>query len=179
MTDTALTIMERDHTDISRAFNRVHDEHADRSVEVAHLVANIASHVAVERAYVYPLAKKLGSRGSRIAAELLSDYRKMQKLLVKIDRRKTNSPDMPDLVDELLATHERHQERAAAIHSQVAEHLDESDLATLEQQMSRAKRVILSHPHPFLLRLGGPSYGRTTRLASRWDSWRDRTVRNR
>jgi hypothetical protein len=179
MRDSALTLMERDHTDIAEAFTRVHDEHADRSAEIARLVASIASHVAVERTYVYPLAKKLGSRGSRLAAELLSDYRKMQKLLVKIDRRKTNSPDMPDLVDELLATHERHHERAATIHSHIAEHLHESDRAALERKMAGAKRVIVSHPHPFLLRLGGPLYGRTTRLASRWDSWRDRTVRNR
>jgi hypothetical protein len=65
------------------------------------------------------------------------------------------------------------------IHAHIAEHLDDSDRAALGQKMDGAKKVIVSHPHPFLLRLGGPLYGRTTRLASRCDSWRERTVRNR
>lgn len=179
MTVTGLAMMEREHTNIAEAFARVHDKQADRSAEVARLVTSIASHVAVERTYVYPLAKKLGAAAPRLAAELLSDYRHLQKLLLKIDRRKTNSPDMPDLIDELLMVHERHQERSLVIHSHIAEHLEEADQLALEQKMASAKRVIVSHPHPFLLRLGGPLYGRTTRIASSWDRRRDRTARNR
>lgn len=179
MIASPLNLMEAEHSDIAGAFIRVHHEHVDRAAEVARLVTAISSHVAVERTYIYPLAKRVGSGRSRLAAELLSDYRKMQKLLVKIDRRKLNSPDMPDLIDELLATHESHQQRSAMIHAQIAEHLTESERTALEQKMAGAKRVINSHPHPFILRLGGPFYGRMTRMASRWDNWRDRTVRNR
>lgn len=179
MNGTPLAVLERQHTDIAETFNRVRDENLDRATELAQMVTHIASHVAVERTYLYPLTKKLGYRRSGFTSELLSEYRKMQALLVKIDRRKANSPDMPDLVTDLLDTFKEHQERSAVISSYIEEHLDQSDLEALAQQMSSAKKVILSHPHPFLLLLGGPLYGRITRVASRWDSWRDRTVRNR
>jgi YceI-like domain len=174
-----LAVMECQHTKIAESFNRVHDENLDRSAEVARMVTHIASHIAVERNYLYPLAKKIGHRHSRPSHQLISDYRKMQTLLVKIDRRKTNSPDMPDLVAQLHDAFEQHQRRCAAISACIEEHVDRPDLDALARQMASAKRVIVSHPHPILLRVGGPLYGRITRIASHWDSWRDQTVRNR
>jgi YceI-like domain len=174
-----LALMERQHSDIAESFNRVHDKNLDRSAEVAQMVTRIASHVAVERNYLYPLAKSIGHRRSRPSRQLISDYRKMQALLVKIDRRKTNSPDMPDLVAELHDAFEEHQQRSAAISAYIEEHLEQPDRDALARQMASAKQVIVSHPHPILLRLGGPLYGRITRIAGHWDSWRDQTVRNR
>jgi hypothetical protein len=143
-----LALMERQHTDIAESFDRVHDKDLDRSAEVAQMVTYIASHVAVERNYLYPLAKKIGHRRSGPGRQLISDYRKMQALLVKIDHRKTNSPDMPDLVADLHDAFEQHQEHSAAISAYIEEHLDRPDLDALGRQMASAKRAIVSHPHP-------------------------------
>ena len=143
-----LALMERQHTDIVESFDRVHDKDLDRSAEVAQMVTYIASHVAVERNYLYPLAKKIGHRRSGPGRQLISDYRKMQALLVKIDHRKTNSPDMPDLVADLHDAFEQHQEHSAAISAYIEEHLDRPDLDALGRQMASAKRAIVSHPHP-------------------------------
>jgi YceI-like domain len=174
-----LALIERQHSDIEESFDRVHDKNLDRAAEMAQMVTHIASHVAVERNYLYPLAKKTGHHRSRLGRQLISDYRKMHALLLKIDRRKTNSPDMPDLVAELHDAFEQHQQRSAALTAYIQEHLDQPDLDALARRMTSANRLIVSHPHPILLRLGGPLYGRNTRIAAHWDSWRDQTVRNR
>jgi hypothetical protein len=179
MNGSPLTLLGSQHTDIAEAFGRVSAGNLDRSAELAQLVSRVASHVAVVRTYLYPLARRIGHGRSSLARALLSDCRKLQILLVRIDRRKVNSPDMPDLVTELIDAFEQHQARLAVISSHIEEHFEQQDLDALARQMARAKRIILSHPHPFLFRLGGPLYARTTRIASRWDSWRDRTVRNR
>lgn len=180
MSETGFEILERQHQLIAELFDQVHDPDGDRSRALAETIKQIATHVAVERTYLYPLLKQRRFGSTRLGRELLADYRRMEKLLVMIDRRKLNSPDMPELISELTEVFEEHHKRCSTMLMPAMERqLSRVTLEEVGAKMAGAENMILSHPHPYLLLLGGPIYQWTTRLASRWDRMRDRTVRNR
>lgn len=128
---------------------------------------------------MYPLInrRRLGPTG--LAQDLRRDYRQMEHLLVLTERRKINSPDMPDLVSVLLDAFEAHKQRCATVVTPLLrDALSDPELQQLGAKMGAAEKVIVSHPHTYML-AAGPLYPWTTRIASMWDRARDRTVRNR
>ena len=179
MGDSALDVLAREHQELQELFARVRDPDADRVGAWLETVKRVTSHVAVERSFLYPVVKR-GELGlAHMAEDLRRDYKLMEHLLVLTERRKINSPDMPELVTKLLEAFEAHQDRCASVLVPTfRDHLDEGELDDLGAKMQGAENVILSHPHPHLLALG-PVYRWTTRMASAWDRRRDRTVRNR
>jgi hypothetical protein len=179
MADSAVEVLAREHRDLRELFDRVRDEDADRVAAWHEVVRHVATHVAVERTFVYPIVKRRGLGSPRLAEELRHDYGQMEHLMVLTERRKINSPDMPDLVTRVLDVFEAHERRCAnVLMPMLTEKLSPAELEELGAKMRGAENVILSHPHPHLLALG-PIYQWTTRLAARWDRVRDRTVRNR
>ena len=179
MGENALDVLHREHRDLGQLFARVRDPEGDRAAAWQEIVKQVTTHVAVERSFLYPLVvrRRLGS--TQLAGDLRHDYKRMEHLLVLTERRKINSPDMPDLVTELLDVFEAHQDRCASLLAPaMRDRLGQEELAELGAKMRGAEKVILSHPHPHLLALG-PVYRWTTRIASAWDRGRDRTVRNR
>jgi hypothetical protein len=179
MGETAVDVLEREHDQLRALFDRVRDPEADRAEAWLGIVKQVATHVAVERTFVYPLVKRGTIRSPGLAEDIRRDYKRMEHLLVLTERRKINSPDMPDLVTELLHVFEVHQDRCTrALIPAMREQLVQGEFDDLGDKMRGAENVILSHPHPHLLALG-PVYPWTTRIASRWDRVRDRTVRNR
>jgi hypothetical protein len=172
-------VLARQHRDLRDLFAAVSDPDVDRAAVWLRTVKQVATHVAVERTFVYPLVKHSWSGSGPLANDLLDDYKKMEHLLVLTERRKINSPDLPQLVTELLHVFQGHQQRCERLLSpSMTEQLTQVELVELGAKMRGAENVILSHPHPHLLVLG-PVYQWTTRVASRWDRFRDRLVRNR
>ena len=172
-------MLAREHRDLRDLFTRVWDPDGDRIRAWFEVVKQIATHVAVEHTFVYPQVRRAGSSADHLAADLRDDYSKMERLLVLTERRKVNSPDMPALVTELLDVFEAHEQRCTTkVIPLLESELSAAELEELGAKMRGAENVILSHPHPHLLALG-PVYQWTTRVASRWDRLRDRTVRNR
>jgi hypothetical protein len=179
MGDSAVDVLTREHQDLRDLFARVRDHQADRVAAWAEVVKQTATHIAVERTFVYPVLKRRKLTSPGLVEDLRRDYNRMEHLLVLTERRKINSPGMPDLINEVLSAFEAHEERCRTqLSPALQEHLSAEELEELGAKMRAAGNVILSHPHPHLLALG-PIYQLTTRLASRWDRLRDRTVRNR
>ena len=179
MGENAVDVLEREHHDLRALFGRVGDPDADRQAVWREIVKQVATHVAVERTFIYPVVKRRMASAPGLADDLRHDYKRMEHLLVLTERRKINSPDMPDLVNDLLHVFESHQERCTSILiPTMREKLNAAELDDLGERMRGAENVILSHPHPHLLALG-PIYPLTTRVASAWDRVRDRTVQNR
>jgi hypothetical protein len=178
MADTAVDVLTREHRDLHERLDRVRDPNADRMAAWTEAVKRMATHVAVERTYLYPVVKRRRIGSATFAEELRRDYKQMEHLLVLSERRKINSPDMPVLVSQLLDVFAAHEQRCAVLAPALQAQLSEPELEELGARMRGAENIILSHPHPHLLALG-PVYQWTTRMASRWDRVRDRTVRNR
>ena len=176
--ESAGEVLSREHERLNEAFDRIREEHADHVAAWHAAVKQMTTHVAVERTFLYPVVKKRHLGTSRLARELHHDYSRLEHLLVLTERRKINSPDMVELVTELLDVFEAHVQRCATgLIPAMDKGLSPAELQELGNRMTGAENVIVSHPHPHLLALG-PVYPLTTRIASRWDRWRDRSVRN-
>ncbi len=179
MTESALAVLEEQHRGLETLFERVSSPDADRPGVLHTLLKDLAAHIAAERSAVHLKLKHESIGGDRLADQLLDDYQRMEKLMVLIERRKVNSPDLPQLVTDLRAVTVEHVER---VRSKVApalrEGLSEQELAEMGEQITAADEMVVSHPHPHLLALG-PLSTITTRLASHFDRLRDRTVNNR
>jgi hypothetical protein len=179
MTETAVAVLEGQHRQLESLFDQVSSPDANRVAVLHTLLKEMAAHIAAERSAVHLKVKERGIGGVHLADDLLDDYQRMEKLMVLIERRKVNSPDLPDLVTDLRTATLEHIERAR---SQVAPALlgalSEQELTEMAEKITAADKVVISHPHPHLLSLG-PLSTITTRLASRFDRLRDRTVNNR
>lgn len=176
--DRALGVLDFEHEGIAQLFGQVSDPDADRTEVLFDITRRLAAHISVEQSMFLPVARD-PEIGGRETAELLErDYHELQRLLVLIERRKVNSPDIPQMVTELKDVFEDHVERFEAVREAAAQHCSAEELDDLRQRMENADETILSHPHPHLLSLG-PLSRLTTRLAGRVDRMRDRTVRNR
>jgi hemerythrin-like domain-containing protein len=175
----ALDVLAREHRDLQEHFTQVRDPDANRAAVWLETVTLISAHVAVERSFVYPVVKRHRLGRAHLADLLRHDYRAMEHLVVLTERRKINSPDMPELITRLLDMFEDHLARCEnELIPALRQTLDQHQLDELGTKMQAAESVIVSHPHPHLLALG-PLYRMTTRIASRWDRTRDRLVRNR
>lgn len=159
-------------------FERVSAPGEDRPKALSGLVQELAAHVASERSAVEPVLRKNETGDEDLAAGLVDDYDRIEKLLVLIERRKVNSPDVPDLVSELKAAVEEHMARSdRVLFPTLARTLTPEEQLDLGERIEQADDMILTHPHPHLLSLG-PIANKLTALASRWDRLRDRTVTN-
>lgn len=176
---STLGVLDLEHEGISRLFEEVSDPEAHRTEVLFDITRRLAAHVAVEQSVFEPLARDREIIGPETADGLKDDYHEIERLLVLIERRKLNSPDIPQLVTELKDIFEGHVKRfSESINSRAATALSPEELRELRERMESADETILSHPHPHLLSLG-PISRFTTKLAARFDGLRDRTVRNR
>ncbi|MBV9660742.1 MAG: hemerythrin domain-containing protein, partial [Acidimicrobiales bacterium] len=155
MGENALDVLIREHEDMNAVFARVRDPEADRSRAWQDAVRQVTTHVAVERTFIYPLVKRRRLGSEHLTEDLRHDYAQMEHLLVLTERRKINSPDMPDLVTGVLEAFEAHQDRCAQVLiPAMRDRLGDAEMEDLGTKMRGAENVILSHPHPHLLALG-------------------------
>lgn len=174
-----LGVLEREHSDIESLFDEVSDPGVNRPKVLQDIMKRLATHIAVEQAVFFPVVTERHLCADGTAEALKGEYEEMERLLILIERRKVNSPDIPSLVTELKDVFSAHTERfAGEIRPAALAEMSPEDLAELDQKMESADEVILSHAHPHMLSLG-PISRFTTRLASKFDSLRDRTVNNR
>jgi hypothetical protein len=173
-----LGVIDQDHADIKEMFGQVRDPDSNRGNALRSLVKRISTHVAVERAELYPVVIHKGVGGRDTADALERDYKAIEHLLVVIERRKINSPDMPDLVSELWRSFDDHERQLSELRPALESALTPEEKSDLNRKMEAAQEVILSHPHPHMLSLGLISR-LTTRIAARFDRLRDKTVNNR
>ena len=171
-----LQIIEVQRQEIDDLFDQVVDPGTDHRSVLSELTAKLAAHISIEHSVVLPVIRAGESGSGAMGRALKQDYRRMGHLLTRIERRKINSPDLPDLLAALQAEWRRHSVRHERLRG-IDARLPEEERAELSEKVARAEDVIMSHPHPHLLALG-PLSRLTTRLAARFDRARDRTVPN-
>lgn len=177
VTASVVDVLEDQHRRVAELFDRVSSPDEDRPAVLHAILRELAAHVAAERAVVRPVVDKRGI-GEDLAGRLAEDYDRMEKLMVLIERRKFNSPDIPELVADLKATVEEHDERARRELLPGLGRLSMEEQADLGEKVAGGDAIVTSHPHPHLLSLG-PVSDVLTRLAQMWDRARDRTATNR
>lgn len=175
---SVVEVLEDQHRRIADLLQRISSPEEERSAVLRELLRDLAAHVAAERGNVEPVVRHLDV-GTDLAGELADDYSRIEKQMVLIERRKFNSPDVPDLVTELKNTVEEHFARSEReLYPALTRTLSEDERRELGEKVAAGGAVVAAHPHPHLLSLG-PVADMMTRVAEWWDRARDRTVNNR
>jgi hypothetical protein len=173
--DDALELLRHNHDQLEEHFARVSDPDVNRVETLGQLVPRLAAHMSAEQSLLLPLLKKHGIGGRKLPRSLNSEFRRMGKLLVLIERRKGNSPDLPGRVTQLHHVFHGHARRfELAVIPGLRDAVGHDELEELKQKMEAAESTIVSHPHPHMLSLG-PFSRATTRLVAVVDRARDKT----
>ena len=173
-----MDVLDAQHRRVAELFEQVSDPGADRPVVLQTLLRELAAHVAAERSEVGPVVKSRSIGGDDLAGQLIEDYDRIDRLMVLIERRKFNSPDLPELVTELKDAVQAHVSRAeSSLFPGLEADLSEQERADLGTKVSNADDMVTTHPHPHLLSLGSVS-AKVTAFLARFDWMRDRTVTN-
>lgn len=163
------------HRRVGELFESVSRPDVDRPAVLHDLLQELAAHVAAERGELEPVVNDPHVGGEDLWGHLVDDYDRMDKLMVLIERRKFNSPDLPGLVLELKHAAEEHRRRAESQLFPRLREMSPDEQDELGAKVSNAESLVTTHPHPHLLSLG-PISGLLTRLLARYDWMRDRTV---
>ena len=166
MSASVVDVLQGQHDRLAELFDQVADPNEDRPARLRELLREMAAHVAAER---------------RIAPDtegLAPEYRRLEELMILIERRKFNSPDVPDLVTELKSASETHARTAEVVLFPDLKARPLEEQVKLGQEADAEVTAMSSHPHPHLNsnKLVAATLGRA---AVKWDEMRDRTVNNR
>ncbi len=162
-----------EHGRILELFRRVSSPDEDRREILKQLVQLSAAHVAMEKQVLVPVVAKRLEGGDELAKRLRVDHDQVERLLTLIERRKVNSPDIPDLVNQLLAVLDDHIEMAnSSLIPSLRRAIDEAERLDLGAEMLSDERSLLTHPYPHLPD-SGPLARASRWVASKVDSRRD------
>lgn len=176
MEQDAIVVLSADHAALETLFARVSQPEEDRPAVLSQLLRKLAAHVATEKQLVVPVLVDRSDEGKALADQLRHDHDVIEKLIVRVERRKVNSPDMPHLVNELLETTECHVRNAdERLLPFLRDQLSKEELVDLGAAMRSDELQLTSHPHPHLPDTG-PLAKITRKAAALFDRGRDSTT---
>ncbi len=176
MTQNAIQVLAEEHTKLQTLFDLVSSPDEDRPAVLKQLVLTLSAHVSMEKQLVVPVLKERINGGGDLAEQLTNYHDAVERVLVLLDRRKVNSPDVPDLVTELLELTKGHIANAeVALTPALEAGLTSEGLTDLGATMLSDERRLLTHPHPHLPD-SGPIAEATRWAASLVDRSRDRSA---
>jgi Hemerythrin HHE cation binding domain len=172
----AIEVLSEDHSALQALFGRVSQPDENRPAVLDQLLKSLTAHVATEKQLIVPILTGHSHEGEALAQQLGDDHDAIEKLVILVERRKVNSPDVPDLVNKLLEITQRHTRQADECLLPFLRHqLSEADLADLGAAMRSDERQLTSHPHPHLPDTG-PLAKITRKAAALIDRGRDSTT---
>lgn len=176
MSDDAIEVLSSEHRHLKELFDRVSRPDEDRREVLKELMQRMAAHVAVEKQMLAPVLKDRIPDRDDLADELKDTHDRVDRILSLLERRKVNSPDVPDLVNELLGSTDRHIAHAGdAVFPALRQTLSEEELAELGRRMRSDERRMLTRAHP-VIPDAGPVAAVLHRAAEAIDAARDRST---
>jgi hypothetical protein len=147
MTADALQVLEDVHRELLHLFDRVRSPEEDRPAVLKIIMQTWSAHTAVERQILVPLLHNHVEGGAGLAAGLDADHHSVERILTRLERRKANSPDVVDLVTELLDLTGRHVSQAdGQLLPALRQSLTEDQLVRLGTELAQ-DRSLGEHRH--------------------------------
>jgi hypothetical protein len=172
----ALEVLSDEHDGLQTLFGRVSSIDEDRPAVLKELLQTLSLHVSMEKQLLVPVVTDRISDGDSLADQLSQYHDEAERIHVLVDRRKVNSPDVPELVTQLLDLTEAHIAGFdATIAPALRDALSAAELTELGTAMVSEERQLLTHPHPHLPD-SGPLAKATHWAASVVDRGRDRST---
>lgn len=148
----AIELLEQDHGGIAELFERVSSPEEDRPAVLRELLLRLAGHLTVEDVVVLPMVQSCDSIDGTLADDLVRNGQHIHQVLALIERRKANSPDMPDLVNDILRAFDGHVQRCQQqLYPALKRCLDEEQMESLAARLRSADHLVVESPHPHLL----------------------------
>lgn len=152
MDRSAAELLEQDHRGIAELFERVSSPDEDRPAVLRELLLRLAGHVTVEDAVVVPEVRRCSPTEGTLAEDLVQDGQYIHEKLALIERRKANSPDVPDLVNDILHAFDRHVRRCQEqLYPELDRCLDADQMESFTERLRSADHLVVETPHPHLL----------------------------
>jgi hemerythrin-like domain-containing protein len=172
----AVEILQGEHRELQSLFSRVSSPDENRPEILKRLMQLTAIHLDLEKQMLLPVIRIRVDDGAAIADRLRDEHRRIEKLLTTLDRRKVNSPDVPDLVTKMLHFNDRHiSESDSVVLPGLRFALSAEELDKLGDKMISDERRHLTHPHTSLPD-SGPLSSLTRKIAEFVDRMRDHST---
>lgn len=176
MDDNAVELLRGEHTSLEGLFARVSSPDEDRPAVLQELMRTLAAHLSVEKQMLLPVLRDQVGDGDSLASDLDAGHGRAEHILTMLERRKTNSPDVPELVTELMDLTTAHIAAAEErVFPALERFLGAEELTELGRRMASEERLELTHAHPGLPD-SGPLTGVTHKVAQVIDHLRDRST---
>lgn len=171
-----IDVLAGEHADIATLFERVSSPDEDRPAVLKALLQGLANHVGAEKQMLVPVLKDRVEDGPTLAAALTRSHDEVERVLTLLERRKVNSPDVPDLVGDLIDLHESHVSNAdQTIFPALRAALGDDELSALGATLVSDERHMLTHSHPALPD-AGPIAALSRKAAAVIDRFRDHSA---
>jgi Hemerythrin HHE cation binding domain len=172
----AVEVLEGEHDRLQELFARVSSPDEDRPAVLKELMQTLANHLDLEKQLLFPALKDVVDDGSVMADRLSVEHGRAEHILTLLERRKVNSPDVPELVTELLDITDDHVAFSAMwVFPALRQALTPAQLEDLGARMVSGDRRLLTHSHP-LLPDSGPISAVTRKVAEVVDRVRDHST---
>jgi hypothetical protein len=148
-------VLGEQHRELSSLFERVSQPDEDRPEVLKQIIKTLSVHVSGEKQVLVPVVADELTGGQDLAKHLSAYHDEVGRVLLLLDRRKVNSPDVPGLVTDLLRSTERHvAECDAEVFPALDRNFSPDKLAQLGSRLAAGDYQALSHPHPHIPQAG-------------------------
>ncbi len=175
MSNGAIEVLQGEHGELQHLFDRVSSPDEDRPKVLEALMQRMAAHVDMEKELLFPVLRERVEGGGSVVDRLREGHGSVEHTLTLLERRKANSPDVADLVTDLLGAFSDHVTYADETVLPGLAVLSEPELAELGQAMASEERRKLTHAHPAVPD-SGPLASVARKAAELVDRARDRST---
>jgi hypothetical protein len=174
--ETAIDVLRRDHATLQELFGRVSSPDEDRPKVLKELMQTLETHLDMEKQVLLPVIGERLPDGANVVERLTNARHDVEGVLTLLARRKVNSPDVPELVTQLMDLTDAHVADADAnVLPALEAALDAAELTRLAADMTSDELGLLTHSHPAVPD-AGPLAGVAHKAAEIVDRVRDRST---
>lgn len=154
-----IDVLTTDHRTVERLFHAASERL--EAATVHELVKLLSIHDAIEKEYLYPTVAQALPGGEETARHALQEHQQVAEMLLDIDKRALEDPDLPGLLNRLQHAVAQHvAEEEQQIFPAMRGRLDHARLEALGERLVKGKKSAPTRPHP-----NAPSSGMGTKLA--------------
>ncbi|MQA87008.1 MAG: hemerythrin domain-containing protein [Streptosporangiales bacterium] len=142
-----------DHREVEQIFAQLESisasSHDERRRLTDQAIIELVRHSVAEEEYLYPAARQYIPNGEEIVESELSDHRRAERVMKKLEHTDPGEPRFGDLLDRLLRDVRKHvHDEENELFPRLTRHTDEKALVELGRRVAEAKASAPTRPHP-------------------------------
>ncbi len=140
-------VLQTDHRTVERLFEATSQRLDEETVH--QIVKELSIHDAIEKEYLYPTIAEAVPGGDVMAQHALEEHQQVAEMLLDIDKRGIDDPDVAGILDQLKRSVTQHvAEEEQQIFPAMQARLERGRLDDLGDKLQNAKKTAPTRPHP-------------------------------